>query len=330
MYKKIFVSFIVVIAIVAAAGIVLFKTEAGASQFIISRDAAVETGDDGLVTVSFSVTGTGKAERLGAGEIRLYSYDGGLLKTFSYTDEGMECMMGEDTGKYSGSVTYNGDPEELYYAEVTFYAVNKGETETAEYTTMERKADYMSQTAKLMLVYDCGADGVNITDEIVYYPVKNPVVINTADGTEYELLLKSAEGGEIVYCLESDVLDLDENNLEVVSPILYIKRESEEITIPLSSGGSEMISFEVEDGNRISFTVADDTCIPDMMSVIYDGNEYEPSGGYVFDNATGKFKYGYCIYGLALVNVIDDAYLTTSMFLEKYSPEIYSITMITE
>lgn len=94
-----------------------------ASAYIADYSAAVLNGGNGVLKVSFDVTGTATMSRIGASSITIYRSNGTYVTTLSWSDPGRSGMMASNT-------IYNGDTESVYvgsgsyYAVVCFYAKN--------------------------------------------------------------------------------------------------------------------------------------------------------------------------------------------------------------
>lgn len=94
-----------------------------ASAYIASYSAKVINGGNGVLKVSFDVTGTATMSRIGASSIDIYKSNGTYVTTLIWTDSGRGGMMASNT-------IYNGDTESVYvgtgsyYAVVCFYAKN--------------------------------------------------------------------------------------------------------------------------------------------------------------------------------------------------------------
>lgn len=94
-----------------------------ASAYIAGYSAKVINEGNGVLTVSFDVTGTATMARIGASSIDIYRSNGTYVTTLIWTDSGRSGMMASNT-------IYNGDTESVYvgagsyYAVVCFYAKN--------------------------------------------------------------------------------------------------------------------------------------------------------------------------------------------------------------
>lgn len=94
-----------------------------ASAYIADYSAKVINGGNGVLKVSFDVTGTATMARIGASTITIYRSNGTYVTTLIWTDSGRGGMMASNT-------FYNGDTESVYvgagsyYAVVCFYAKN--------------------------------------------------------------------------------------------------------------------------------------------------------------------------------------------------------------
>ena len=94
-----------------------------ASAYIADYAAGIINGGNGILKVSFDVTGTATMSRIGASTIDIYKSNGTYVTTLVWTDSGRGGMMASNT-------FYNGDTESVYvgagsyYAVVYFYAKN--------------------------------------------------------------------------------------------------------------------------------------------------------------------------------------------------------------
>lgn len=94
-----------------------------ASTYIAEYAARVINGGNGVLKVSFDVTGTATMFRIGASSIEIYRSNGTYVTTLWWSDSGRGGMMANNT-------IYNGDTESVYvgagsyYAVVSFYAKN--------------------------------------------------------------------------------------------------------------------------------------------------------------------------------------------------------------
>lgn len=94
-----------------------------ASAYIANYAAGIINGGNGVLKVSFDVTGTATMAKIGASAIEIYRSNGTYVTTLWWSDSGRSGMMASNT-------IYNGDTESVYvgtgsfYAVVTFYAKN--------------------------------------------------------------------------------------------------------------------------------------------------------------------------------------------------------------
>lgn len=94
-----------------------------ASAYIAGYAARVINGGNGVLKVSFDVTGTSTMARIGASSIDIYKSNGTYVTTLIWSDSGRGGMMASNT-------IYNGDTESVYvgagsyYAVIVFYAKN--------------------------------------------------------------------------------------------------------------------------------------------------------------------------------------------------------------
>ena len=110
-----------------------FTAAARASAQLSSYSANLFDVGNGDIDIEFTVTGMGTMDELGVKTIKVYKSNGTLVKTFSYTS--YDEMMGYDTGRHSGVVTYSGTEGQKYYAVVTFYGKNSAGSDSRTYTT---------------------------------------------------------------------------------------------------------------------------------------------------------------------------------------------------
>jgi len=121
-FVALLLSIVMLLSIGAAAAFVP-PDSPDASAYIAEYSAAVLNGGNGVLKVSFDVTGTGTMAKLGAASISIYRSTGTYVTTIYSIDSGRGGMMGSNT-------FYHGDTESIYvgagsyYAVVTFYAKN--------------------------------------------------------------------------------------------------------------------------------------------------------------------------------------------------------------
>ena len=110
--------------------IALFSTSAfaaiNASKYITRTSVGISVINSNTVDVSFSITGTGYMDKIGAAVVTFYKSDGTHVATYSYTNTTYSYMMAYNTYIHAGDVTYTGTPGESYYARVDFYAEKDG------------------------------------------------------------------------------------------------------------------------------------------------------------------------------------------------------------
>lgn len=87
-----------------------------ASAYIANYAARVINGGNGVLKVSFDVTGTATMSRIGASSIDIYKSNGTYVTTLIWTDSGRGGMMANNT-------FYNGDTESVYVGAGSYYAV---------------------------------------------------------------------------------------------------------------------------------------------------------------------------------------------------------------
>ena len=109
-----------------------------ASDYIQNCSADISSTGRGNVKVSFSITGTGTMDSIGASSIYLYESTGSgwkLVKSFLNTQSTYSYMMASNTRSHSGNVTYSGTSGKQYYATVYFWAGKNGGGDSASRTT---------------------------------------------------------------------------------------------------------------------------------------------------------------------------------------------------
>lgn len=87
-----------------------------ASAYIANYSAKVINGGNGVLKVSFDVTGTATMARIGASSITIYKSNGTYVTTLLWSDSGRSGMMASNT-------IYNGDTESVYVGAGSYYAV---------------------------------------------------------------------------------------------------------------------------------------------------------------------------------------------------------------
>lgn len=87
-----------------------------ASAYIANYSAGIINGGNGVLKVSFDVTGTTTMAYIGASSISIYKSNGTYVTTLLWTDSGRGGMMASNT-------IYNGDTESVYVGPGSYYAV---------------------------------------------------------------------------------------------------------------------------------------------------------------------------------------------------------------
>lgn len=160
---------------------------------------------------------------------------------------------------------------------------------------------------------------------------KPPRIVQVADGTESTMLLTSFSNGTATYALADNV---DLNQAEIITPVLYFERSVPQTIIPLSDNGPILSvktsktygKANIEDGHLvIDFTAANVEQVPYDLVLVSDGKIYDNcSIGYDFDMETGNFTSGRLVfYDLMFNDLSADAYLTTSSMFEQYRPDTF-------
>ena len=113
--------FVYLIVIMLFANIAIPIASARASHYIHSYSSNISAGTNGNVTVSFSITGTGRMTSIGSTRIEIRE-NGTLVATYIHTTT--DGMMGSNAVIHSGTVTYKGVAGRSYSAIVSFRAGN--------------------------------------------------------------------------------------------------------------------------------------------------------------------------------------------------------------
>ena len=109
-----------------------------ASDYFAGFYAYVDTGSNGDLSISFSVSSLGPMDKLGATTIYLYEDAGNgfrQVKKYSSSDWEYSYRMGSNTVAYGESVPYRGTVGNNYYAVVHFLAENRDGSDTTSFMT---------------------------------------------------------------------------------------------------------------------------------------------------------------------------------------------------
>lgn len=107
---------------------------ARASNYLMSYGGSVSKSGS-TVTIGFYVTGAGTMDDIGALSITVYKEDGTWVKTFQHdTTSG---MLGHNTYFKSGTVSFTGDANTTYKANVGVYAGKNGGGDNRYYWVYE-------------------------------------------------------------------------------------------------------------------------------------------------------------------------------------------------
>lgn len=109
-----------------------------ASAYITGTSASVVAGNNGDLTIYFSVGSPKIMTELGATAIFLYENDGKdttLAATFRCTDKEYSYFMAENAGFHGHNVTYKGTVGYKYYATVYLMARDNTGSDTIAHTT---------------------------------------------------------------------------------------------------------------------------------------------------------------------------------------------------
>ena len=107
-----------------------------ASEYIFSRQAAAVPLNYGQIRFDFQITGTSIMNQLGVTEIQILEQNGASWKTVeTYRYQDYPNLMGNNTLRHTGSITFPGIAGRTYVAHITFYAANAKGSETQVITT---------------------------------------------------------------------------------------------------------------------------------------------------------------------------------------------------
>ena len=93
------------------------------SDFIRSYSAGMSAGNNGVMTVTFIITGTATMERIGATRIEIFE-NGRLVRTLTHTNN--PEMMTNNAVIHTGTFTHQGVAGRTYHAVITFQAGRNG------------------------------------------------------------------------------------------------------------------------------------------------------------------------------------------------------------
>ena len=113
-------AFVLVFTILTGVPAALAATERS-SQFYKSANAEIEKVDNGVVEVSFEVTGLHTMKMIGVKEIKVCNASGDALKHIYYTDSGYSNLMSANTKSYSSSAKFTVAKGLEYSLVVYFY-----------------------------------------------------------------------------------------------------------------------------------------------------------------------------------------------------------------
>lgn len=108
-----------------------------ASEYFDSYGSSIHRAGNGGVTVYFNVVGTNVMDKIGANAVFIYEKNGSswdVVKVFWASST--PSMMGYNTIKKTGSVTYYGTSGKQYYASVSFYALKNGNGQIKDMSTI--------------------------------------------------------------------------------------------------------------------------------------------------------------------------------------------------
>ena len=98
-----------------------------ASEYISGTTTAVVALGGGKIEVDFDITATDIMKDVGALEVKIYEVGvEGPVWSHHYTDPGYGYLMGHNTGSHTEAVLYYGESGHTYYANVKFFAGERG------------------------------------------------------------------------------------------------------------------------------------------------------------------------------------------------------------
>ena len=127
--KSVSICFIIaaMLTVGAFAAVPVDPDQPQASKYISETWTVGGALGNGQVRFDFSITATGRMKDVGALQVNIYEV--GVTKpvwSHYYTDFGCGYMMGHNTSAHTFGVTYDGQPQHRYYANVQFYAGANG------------------------------------------------------------------------------------------------------------------------------------------------------------------------------------------------------------
>lgn len=137
--KKIlsFLCVVILITSIAAPPVALATMELSpmSNSYISDFTSNISALGNGKVKIEFTTTGTKSMDTIGASVIKVYDQNGWVY-TFDKSNTAYTSkMVGNNTFAFTGSVTYDGQSGDTYYAIVTHYAAKGSGSGTENYTT---------------------------------------------------------------------------------------------------------------------------------------------------------------------------------------------------
>lgn len=121
-------------AAAAAAASAPSPAQPQSDAYIAAYYGSTDSYSSGTVTVTFSTTGTGLMDTVGATSIVVYKWNSTQPVGYLYSSS-TPSMLGHNRISYSNSYTFSVTPGEKYYAYVYCYAAKDGGSSTRAYRT---------------------------------------------------------------------------------------------------------------------------------------------------------------------------------------------------
>jgi hypothetical protein len=182
--------------------------------------------------------------------------------------------------------------------------------------------------------------GVGMAYEVeqpYYIETRSAVVKNLKDGSEYELDGGVMENGTISYQFSVKKGTLKEDEMEVISPVLYIEEECGDAVSLSALEENEYLNLTISDsmeefpdadqGVLVEYTAKNIDCVPYELVLQSGGETYDNYAvSYYFDLETGDFTHGYYLYyGITVDELSQDATLETNFVINRYEPTSYEL-----
>ena len=113
-----------ILAVMCCLSVIGPFASARGSLYIMTYSAGMAVRSGGKMIASFTITGTGKMDQIGALNLTVYE-DGNLLTTYNYTTT--SGMMQYNTFAVAKEIEFYGTPGKSYYCYVSYQAGKDGD-----------------------------------------------------------------------------------------------------------------------------------------------------------------------------------------------------------